>query len=1029
MGLLAFGEFEADAERFELRRAGVLIEISAKCFDVLVYLIRHRERVVPKAELAEKVWQAQALSASAVPTAVLALRKTLGDDEDSARHVANVRGRGYRFVADVREVAPPSLMASRGSDAAGAVRSRGSNFVGRDSEMAALSAAFERAGGGLPQMVLLAGEAGIGKTRTTEEFAARARVSEATVLVGRCREGEGAPAFWPWVQIVRSLLDQSELAVRENVLRRFAPVLAQMVPDVASYFPGLEPPPPLDPEPARFRLFDTVTQLLQRAGSERALVIVFDDLHRADPASLQLLAFVSRELREAKVLFLVTYRDVEAQRDPPRLSVIAELARQEPSRAIQLHGFSAEEVGEFLTVSSRHASGGGELAQSLHEQSGGNPFFLTQLVHLLEAEGTGARPEKLTKLSTDLPTGVREAVSRQLDGLPAATCDALRVAAAVGREFSAMPVAEVLGMSVSDLMAMLTPARDSRLIVPVPEKLGHHRFSHVMVRDSVYESIESSKRLRLHAEIAAVLERFYTDDISPHAAELAYHYLEAIHECGPEPGVRYSVEAGEWASERLAYEDAARHFGRALSVLEESGPGNLERRCELLLALGEAEMHAGERDRGKRALHAAAFYAKRAGNAALLAQAALRLAPGLFAVEIGVRDRALESLLEDSLAALGHDASPMRARVLARLAMALAWTDEDERRADLVRDAVSVAEVTGDPGARAHALMAKHGLLWAPQCLQERCQLIDEVGPLASHTDDTDLILMHMLFRITALFVQGRIDAADQVIDEYSSAARSLNRPGSLWYAPLFRAARALMRGRFLEAERGAHEFLAIGQRVQDVNAVHSFGAHIFILRLAEGRASENLDMADSYVLRFPAIPAWRCSRAYVYLHAGRHKEARAHYDRFIEQRDSALPANELWSISACMLAEMCVAFRDDRNAEWIYQRLLPGADQYCVIGMSVAVYGCIAQRLGLLAAQLACWDEAEQHFERGIELGERCNSAPLIAQVLYDRAVMMRVRNRAADQELVRSLVSRALQLATQLGMPGLAQKLREIA
>ena len=129
MGVLAFGEFEADSDRFELRRAGTRVEIPAKSFDVLLYLIRHRERVVSKRELVEKVWQAQALSTSAVPTAVLGLRRALGDEADSGRHVANVRGRGYRFVAEVREVASHAVAATEVSSAAGATGSSRSAFV------------------------------------------------------------------------------------------------------------------------------------------------------------------------------------------------------------------------------------------------------------------------------------------------------------------------------------------------------------------------------------------------------------------------------------------------------------------------------------------------------------------------------------------------------------------------------------------------------------------------------------------------------------------------------------------------------------------------------------------------------------------------------------------------------------------------------------------------------------------------------------------------------------------------------------
>src|SRR5262245_28214049 len=283
MGVLAFAEFEVDLELFQLRHRGVPIEISAKGFDLLLYLIRNRERVVPKHELLAQVWHAQALSSSAIPTAVLGLRKVLGDDPESPRFIENTPGRGYRFIGEIHAAAPGLPGPESPRSAVAPQANSHSGFVGRVHELAAIESAFERCLSRAPQTILLAGEAGIGKTRTAEEFAAQVQSRGAMVLVGRCREGEGAPAFWPWVQVVRGLIEQLESSRIDRDVRALAPVLAQMVPELEGHFPGLAPPAPLEAEPARFRLFDAVTRLLRRAGSERPLLIVLDDLHRADP--------------------------------------------------------------------------------------------------------------------------------------------------------------------------------------------------------------------------------------------------------------------------------------------------------------------------------------------------------------------------------------------------------------------------------------------------------------------------------------------------------------------------------------------------------------------------------------------------------------------------------------------------------------------------------------------------------------------------------------------------------------------------
>jgi len=243
------------------------------------------------------------------------------------------------------------------------------------------------------------------------------------------------------------------------------------------------------------------------------------------------------------VLLLATYRDVETKRDPPRLSIITELARQEPSRSVQLHGLSALEVAEFVSTSALSSSTQKSLARTLHEQSAGNPFFLTQLVHLLEAEGSADAIGEGRAVTGLLPGGVREAIARQLDGLPEETRRALRVAATAGREFSATVIAEVLSFPVPRLLAALEFALDARMIV-ASDRLSHFRFAHVLLRDTIYEGIDSLPRGTLHQKIAETLERFYADDRGPHSAELAYHFLEAVHSGGTKPAVRYAVRAG-----------------------------------------------------------------------------------------------------------------------------------------------------------------------------------------------------------------------------------------------------------------------------------------------------------------------------------------------------------------------------------------------------------------------------------------------------------------------------------------------------
>jgi DNA-binding winged helix-turn-helix (wHTH) protein/tetratricopeptide (TPR) repeat protein len=1025
MAVLTFEEFEVDLELFEVRQAGRTIEISRRSFDILVYLMQNHERVVSTDELLTRVWGAQILSRSAIPTAVLALRKALGDDSNSPRFISAIRGRGYRFIGTLGNANRGTRI--QGDQSSGdSERVASATFVGRKPELAAIAAAIERTNDRRPQMVFLSGEAGIGKTRTADEAVAIARRLGTRALVGRCREEKGAPAFWPWVQVVRGIIDQPEFAHLSEDFRSIAPILIQMMPEIADRLPGLSPAPVLEAEQARFRLFDALTHLLHDAGLRDPVIIVLDDLHRADPASLQLLSFVSRELRDSKVLFLVTYRDIELERDPPRLSIIAELARQEPSRAICLNGLSASEVAQFVARSGLRDSARDLLARTLFEQSGGNPFFLSQLVHVLEAEGFDNTPPKSRQSARHLPGGIREAVRRQLDGLPYDTRRTLLIAAAMGREFPASAIAMVLGVSTPLLQSSLEPALRARLVAEIPERFGHYRFVHMLVRDSIYDQAAGSERAAIHRQIARVLERFYSDDLDSHAAELAYHFSEAVHEIGVKPAVQYLTRAGDWACARLAYEDGIGHYRTALQVLEQAGPGHVLERCRLLLALGNAEMSAGQREQAIRDLYAAATQARRAASAEHLAQAALRLAPGFFTIEIGVVDLPLVRLLEDALAAMGPGDSVLRAQLLARLAMALAWSGEEERRINLTTEATGVAERIGDPASLAYALSARHGLLWGPRHLADRVRLVEQMGELARQARDTELILMHLLLRIAVGLETRAIDAVDRDIAEYTRIAEPLNQPQSLWYARSFQAMRLSMQGKFEAARPYAEQVLEIGGRVRDVNALNSFGVHAGVHLWELGRAAELARYADQFNALYPSIAGWKFSRAAMHFEAGEVSEARAQFDRLAANGFASIPINEQWSISACLAADLCYWLRDTRRAEALYEILLPGQDYSCSIGFGLVYFGAISRRLANMASLMRRKDEAERYYAHAVAAEERIGAMPWVAHALHDHASML--AGQGSDGARSADMVRRALEITRGLGMTSLTGKLQSL-
>src|SRR5262245_5664324 len=311
------------------------------------------------------------------------------------------------------EAVPPAPLAAPG-------------FVGRDRHLAELRAALAAATSGRGRLVLLAGEPGIGKTRLADELVAHARTLETGVLWASCWDGDGAPAFWPWIQVVRAYARECDAAALPSELGSGAADLVRLVPELRERCPGLPAPPRADrsaghaavgwsSESDRFRLFDAVATLLKNAAARRPLLLVLDDLHWSDRPSLLLLRFLARELRSSRLLVLGTYRDVEVGPEHPLVQLLGEPTSE--SQRLALGGLSPSEVHALVAGLVETVPDEGTVA-ALHRQTGGNPFFVKELVRLLAAPSATAPPEQLGPGELLSAQGVREVVEHRLARLP-----------------------------------------------------------------------------------------------------------------------------------------------------------------------------------------------------------------------------------------------------------------------------------------------------------------------------------------------------------------------------------------------------------------------------------------------------------------------------------------------------------------------------------------------------------------------------------------------------------------------------------
>jgi DNA-binding SARP family transcriptional activator len=664
-----------------------------------------------------------------------------------------------------------------------------SAFVGREAELAELVAGLDDVFAGRGRLFLLVGEPGIGKSRLAEELSAHARVRGARVLVGRCWEAGGAPAYWPWVQSLRTYVRESDTAPLRAQLGAGAADIAQILPELRRTFADLPEPASLEPEGSRFRLFDATAEFLREASRSRPIVLVLDDLHAADTPSLLLLQFLARELGSTRVLLLGAFRDVDPIPGQPLSAMLAEVAREPVTRRLLLGGLSEREVAEYVELTASEIASP-ELVAALHVETEGNPLFVGETVRLLSVEGVPS--ESIDRLGLAIPQSIRDVIAHRLAHLSEECNGVLVLASVIGREFAVEALTRVCGFSEDELLETLDEAMVARVVSDVPGVPGRLRFAHVLIRDTLYEGLTSARRVQLHRRVVAALEALYGDEPGPHPAELAHH---AIAGGDFDTGLAYARRAGDRALMLLAYEEAARLYETALEALDLAGLRDERARCELLLTLGEAEARAGNTAAAKKAFSDAAKIARHLGLPHELARAAA----GYGGRSIGARagsDDQLMPLLEEGLAGLAEDQVDLRARLLARLAGALREEPSRDRRDRLSREAVELARRTGNPAALAYALDGRAMSILAPDTIAEFLALGTEQCEVAERIGDRERVFFGQEHRFIAQITVGDVNEAEAELESMSRIADELRQPVQRWHVCAAQAMLALAAGR-----------------------------------------------------------------------------------------------------------------------------------------------------------------------------------------------------------------------------------------
>ncbi|MES1206720.1 MAG: AAA family ATPase [Pseudomonadota bacterium] len=822
-------------------------------------------------------------------------------------------------------------------------------FVGRERELAGIEAALDDAAAGRGQLLMLAGEPGIGKTSLADRATAAAAARGFHAGWARCWEAGGAPAYWPWLDLLGELARLLDDAALAQALGDGAVMLAALVPELrARVALAAEAIPPA--EEGRFRLWRAAAALLREAAATRPMFIVLDDLHAADHSSLGLLHFVAHQLRRMRVVVLGTYRDVEARLDADTDELLARIRHEGTTLALG----PLDRAAAVTLVRHRNPTLDQDAEARILDRTQGNPLFLEEMLRLRDEQGAEAI------VAGEVPRGVRDAIRQRLNRVAGEARPLLDLAAVAGDEIDPALLAAASGRELGWVQARLAEVAEVGLVAT---RAGRRRFGHALFREVLERELGDEARRALHGSVLRALER-RTDAASalPAAtyAELAHHALDGPPELLPR-AVDLAIRAAQRAGEVLAYDDAIRLLEQARDAVQAAGSVPLLQ-ARVLIALGEARIRRGEADAGQASCRAAFTLASAAQAPELGAAAALRYGQ-VFA--FGVVDPVLVAMLEESLRALPPGDSPLRARLLARLAAAVQPSPDAEEPVRLAREAIAIARRVGDEATLLETLHDGISAVMDIAPPEEQRALNLEAEQLATRRGDRERLLRTHGRLALAHLALGELGPADTRVGAFERLAAELKAPWTAWRGFMLRAVRATMHGRFAEAAALGDEALRVGRAAGDANVAKIWASNRAALLRAAERHDEMLAFepaVQEMFARFGHAAAWQgASAALVHARVEDAERTRFHIDQLPEFLRP--PYRNLFALF--FIAEAAALAGPPELAEGIYERIRGLPDSYVVLGMSYMSWeGPSVRLLALLAAFLQRWDDATAHFE-----------------------------------------------------------------
>lgn len=896
------------------------------------------ERLLTEHPLRERIWlrlvealyasgrQAEALEACR--TCTRTLRDELGIDPSAdLRELQQAVLRQDLAVPVVRPQASSGAVPQRraGDGDPGPVRP----LVGRRSERSRLQHVMAEVAAGNGAIVVLEGEAGIGKTRLAEAATSMAAAQGWQAVWGRCADDAGAPALWPWTQAV--------LALGAG---------------------PLETPEGADPDLRRFSLFQDLRRRLEAASAQAPVLVVLDDVQAADATSLQLLGLLARHLGGLRVLVVLTVRTLGEELPEALVDCLAGLAREPRAQRVLLAGLSEGDVRELISAQVEGDEGEGLTAQ-VYARTEGNPFFVVELMELLRSE------HRLEPSALPLPPSVRDVLEQRLARLPQETVALLRLAALAGRDVELSLMQGASELSAETVISQLEPAVASRVLVENPVD-WQWRFSHSLVQETLVAGLGRLPAARLHAQLAQALEA-RADGRLVEIERVAYHYFHAVPVTGTGLARRYATAAATAARQRLAHVEAAAHTRRALSLL---GAGDGAVRHDLLVALGDDLLRSGRLQEAQKVVAEALALARELDDHDRLAEAA-SVWGGVTLWNwrgYGVVDDDLVALLESLVSRAGEGDPGLRARLLGTLGVELAYSERRAEGIAYAMRAVELARELDDPALLGRTLNNYALVAWgSADRVIRRMAAADETLALSGRGLPARTEFFALLHRGPMRLHLGDVVGFEADLAAAGRIGASLTGPEVRPHLLYQETARAMLVGAWAEAEELAVQANDLFRDTSLWGASACWAIHQFTFRRREGRLDAVADL-----LREAAdmgLPLLQSIAVLATAEAGDVAAARR-----LRQRWPVAKAQD-WTADVLMVVDAWLVLAMGGDVEAAYAELAPYGGRQIVVGTATACWGPYDAVLGDLATARGDTTAAAGHYRRAAEVGERVGS------------------------------------------------------